>query len=53
MYKIDEELCTGCGVCSDSCPVEAIKEGSTYVITTDCTDCGTCEDDCPVGAISQ
>ena len=45
--------CTSCAACSDSCPVEAISEGSDkYVIDQDaCTDCAACVDTCPVDAI--
>ncbi len=51
-YTITDE-CISCGVCEDSCPVEAISEGDdTYVIDPDlCIDCGACEDTCPTGAI--
>ena len=52
-YVIGED-CIACGSCADQCPVEAISEGSIYVIDEDlCTDCGSCADQCPVGAISE
>lgn len=53
-YMINDD-CTSCGACEDSCPVEAISEGTDkYVIDADtCTDCGACEDSCPVGAIAE
>lgn len=53
-HKINAELCTSCGACSDECPVDAISEGSdAYVIDADsCIDCGACVDACPVEAIS-
>ena len=51
-YKISKE-CIECGSCMSECPVDAIKEGSPYVIDTKlCTDCGNCADICPVEAIS-
>ena len=51
MHKISEE-CIACGACKDQCPVEAIEEGTPYVITEACIDCGACVDVCPVEAIS-
>ncbi|MBC8486672.1 MAG: 4Fe-4S binding protein [Bacteroidetes bacterium] len=52
-YKISEEDCTACGICTEECPVEAISEGDDfYTIDPDlCTDCGACADVCPVEAI--
>jgi len=51
-YKISSD-CTECGTCIPECPVDAIAEGSPYVIDPDtCTDCGACADVCPVEAIS-
>jgi len=51
MYKITDD-CTKCGICVDSCPVGAIKEGDDKnYITEDCTECGVCVDTCPNGAI--
>lgn len=52
-YKISD-ACVACGACIDSCPVEAISEGSIYVIDPDkCIDCGACVSECPSDAISQ
>lgn len=52
--QVDTEKCTGCGLCVDTCPVEAIKlDDDTAKVDEDlCTDCGTCVDECPNDAIS-
>ncbi len=51
-YIITDE-CISCAACEDSCPVDAIVEGSDiYEIDADlCIDCGVCEGTCPVSAI--
>ena len=51
-YKINE-ACTACGTCKETCPVDAIKEGSpSYIIEADlCIDCGVCVESCPAKAI--
>ena len=50
---IDEEKCTACGACIDTCPVAALKlDGKAKVDPDTCIDCGTCVDECPVEAIS-
>jgi NAD-dependent dihydropyrimidine dehydrogenase PreA subunit len=52
-YKISD-ACTACGSCKDSCPADAIKEGTKYTIDPDlCIDCASCVDSCPVKAISE
>lgn len=52
-YIISAE-CTGCGSCVETCPVEAISEGTPYVIDAEkCIDCGACSSSCPVEAISE
>lgn len=51
--KVDLEKCTGCGVCVDACPLEAIKvENDKAQISDDCTECGTCVEECPNDAIT-
>lgn len=49
-YVINNE-CISCGACQAECPVEAITEGSPYVIDAEvCIDCGACASVCPVDA---
>ena len=52
-YKISDE-CIGCGACMEGCPVQAISEGTRYVIDESaCIDCGACAANCPVGAPAE
>lgn len=54
--RIDSNLCNGCGICVDSCPMDVIRmdeEGKKAIIkySEDCMCCAYCELDCPAGAI--
>lgn len=52
---VDRNLCTGCGQCVDTCPVEALSLGPDDIVVADvdlCVDCGQCIDVCPVEALS-
>jgi heterodisulfide reductase subunit A len=48
-----EELCDGCGVCIETCPVNAItmQEGKAKINPFMCTGCGACIPVCPREAI--
>jgi adenylylsulfate reductase subunit B len=53
---INKELCTGCGTCEDSCPLDVLymdsEENKSYVkYPEECWHCGSCRQDCPEGAI--
>ena len=50
---VDESLCTGCGTCLDTCPVDAIVVLNDMAsISDDCTACGACVAECPNGALA-
>jgi len=53
MPWIHEESCTGCGVCVDECPVDAIsmEVDSAAIDMAECIRCGVCHDICPVGSV--
>ena len=54
-YKINPDVCVGCGTCAGKCPAGAIHEGDpAYTIDPEaCAGCGTCADACPMGAIEE
>ena len=54
---IDEQTCTGCGICIESCQVDVLAPGSgeppvpVVLYPGECWYCGCCAMDCPAGAI--
>ncbi len=53
-FKIDPSKCRGCTLCSQNCPVNAIRGKVKEVHTIDtsrCIKCNTCLDNCKFGAI--
>jgi len=53
-YKIDNEKCKGCTICSKKCPSGAIVgtlKSPHYIITDKCISCGACMDACRFGAV--
>jgi NADH:ubiquinone oxidoreductase subunit F (NADH-binding)/(2Fe-2S) ferredoxin/Pyruvate/2-oxoacid:ferredoxin oxidoreductase delta subunit len=53
-YEVDEQACTGCHVCAQKCPQEAITGDKKKVHHLDqgkCVKCGICYDACKFDAI--
>ena len=49
IIQIDEESCTGCGLCVKRCPMDALtRDGKKIIINPDrCIGCGVCAVKCP------
>jgi len=53
--KLDQEKCTGCGLCIQVCPHEVyrIDHGKAKIVDLDsCMECGACSQNCAFNAIS-
>ncbi len=53
---IDENLCIGCTLCIQACPVDAILGAAKHmhtVVASECTGCELCVAPCPVDCISM
>jgi NAD-dependent dihydropyrimidine dehydrogenase PreA subunit len=52
---IDQQLCTGCGLCGEVCPFglpQPIENGKFKITDVNlCTECSACKRNCPVQAI--
>ena len=50
---VDTQICTGCGICQDICPMTAISVDTVAKVDIlKCTGCGLCTTECPRGAIT-
>ena len=53
MLKVDQPICTLCGLCQKACPFGAIAAGKDAVTVDErCTLCGACVNICPAGALT-
>ncbi len=54
IIQVDQELCTGCGMCIDACATGAIQLMDQRAVINDvlCTHCQDCADACPNEAIT-
>jgi ferredoxin len=53
MVHVDNNLCTGCGICLDACTRGAISltDSAAHIDQSLCNSCGRCIDLCLTGAI--
>lgn len=50
--KVDEQLCTECGVCEKNCPSGAITLGPYPIFDSSCIACWRCINTCPADCIT-
>ncbi len=53
MPWVDANKCTGCGICVEKCPVDAItmEDEKAKINMDECIRCGICHDICPQEAV--
>lgn len=53
--KVNTELCKKCGICTERCPLDCLRQdgdGVPFMKYKDCWYCGVCEYECPFKAIT-
>ena len=53
---INEDECSGCGICVDACPsgvLDLVGDKADPVNEDECSGCATCMEECPMGAIEE
>ena len=55
MPWIDEDMCVGCGICVEECPVDAIsmENGKAVIDMKKCIRCKKCHEICPQKAVKH
>jgi ferredoxin len=56
LFKVNQDICIGCGACLDTCSEEAISITEEDVASIDpdkCARCGLCASLCPQEAIEE
>lgn len=53
MPWVNQEMCTGCSICVDKCPVDAmsVSNEKASIDEENCIRCGLCHDICPQEAV--
>ena len=52
--RLDEDTCTGCGMCLEVCPHEVFKSNASHAVIINrdaCMECGACMNNCSFAAL--
>ena len=55
MPWVDEDMCVGCGICVEECPIDAIsiENGKAVIDMKKCIRCKKCHEICPQKAVKH